>query len=71
MDPMGNETVLYSFSGEDGVEPYGGLVGDGAGNLYGTTFYGGASDNGVVYKLGAQGNETVLYNFTDAPSADP
>jgi uncharacterized repeat protein (TIGR03803 family) len=64
MDPMGNETVLHSFSGEDGTEPYGGLIGDGAGNLDGTTFYGGTSDNGVVYKLDAQGNETVLYNFT-------
>ena len=64
MDPMGNETVLHSFSGEDGVEPYSGLIGDGAGNLYGTTFYGGTTGNGVVYKLDAKGNETVLYNFT-------
>jgi uncharacterized repeat protein (TIGR03803 family) len=64
MDPMGNETVLHSFSGEDGVEPYAGLIGDGAGNLYGTTFYGGTTGNGVVYKLDAKGNETVLYNFT-------
>src|SRR6202453_4249918 len=64
MDPMGNETVLHSFSGEDGVEPYAGVIGDGAGNLYGTTFYGGTTDNGVVYKLDAKGNETVLYNFT-------
>jgi hypothetical protein len=35
-------TVLYSFGlGADGEEPDGGLVRDAAGNLYGTTYYGG------------------------------
>jgi len=65
------ETVLYNFAGEpDGAGPQGDLVFDGAGNLYGTTFYGGQgayAGNGVVYRLTpAQGgwNEIVLYAFS-------
>jgi len=42
LDKTGIETVLYSFTGgKDGSEPWGGLVRDAAGNLYGTTFFGG------------------------------
>jgi uncharacterized repeat protein (TIGR03803 family) len=40
------------------------LARDSAGNLYGTTSGGGASDNGVVFKLDPSGNETVLHSFT-------
>jgi uncharacterized repeat protein (TIGR03803 family) len=72
VDSTGKETVLYSFcnlSGcTDGSAPIGGLVRDGAGNLYGTTFGGGLNDGGTVYKLDASGNESVLYNFCSQPS---
>jgi uncharacterized repeat protein (TIGR03803 family) len=52
LDPQGNETVLYSFTGgSDGASPYAGLVLDRAGNLYGTTPNGGAYGAGVVYKI--------------------
>jgi uncharacterized repeat protein (TIGR03803 family) len=62
--PDGTETVLYSFSGmTDGSNPMSGLIEDGSGNLYGTTFYGGTSKDGVVYKLAPDGTETVLYAF--------
>jgi uncharacterized repeat protein (TIGR03803 family) len=46
--------------------PFGGLIRDSTGNLYGTTAEGGSSTTncGVVYKLDAAGNETVLYSFT-------
>jgi uncharacterized repeat protein (TIGR03803 family) len=58
---------LYAFKDQpDGALPYGGLIFDRAGNLYGTTYYAGASDVGTVYKLThANGSwtETVLYNF--------
>jgi len=45
-DPW-KETVLYIFKGnttEDGASPYGGLVIDATGNLYGTTGYGGTGN---------------------------
>jgi len=48
--------VLYVFKGNasnDGASPYGGLVIDSAGNLYGTTGYGGTGDCEVLgSKLG-------------------
>ena len=63
LDPWGNETVLYSFTGgADGSSPND-LTRDWAGNLYGTTTYGG-SGFGVVFKVDRSGNETVLYSFT-------
>lgn len=64
----GSETVLYRFCSEpncaDGQNPIAGLVMDAAGNLFGTTFYGGTLGGGTVFKLDpATGAETVLYNF--------
>ena len=49
----GTETVLYSFAGgpTDGANPVGNLVMDGAGNLYGTTAYGGANGGGTVFTI--------------------
>ena len=46
-------TVLHSFAGAEG--PYGGVTMDAAGNLYGTTFAGGAYQHGSVYKLTRSG----------------
>jgi uncharacterized repeat protein (TIGR03803 family) len=52
LDTSGNETVLYSFTGgADGATPTAGLIRDSAGNLYGTTFGGGAFGYGTVFKL--------------------
>jgi uncharacterized repeat protein (TIGR03803 family) len=45
------ETMLYAFSGSDGQNPECALVLDTSGNLYGTTFGGGASNDGTVFKL--------------------
>ena len=64
------ETVLYSFNNApDAANPYGGLVLDTAGSFYGTTYYGGTSNRGAVYKLtrGSNGTwtESVLYSFAD------
>lgn len=64
LDPSGNETVLHSFSGNDGEFPNGGLVMDSAGNLYGTTVDGGSSGVGTVYKIDPSGNFSVLHNFS-------
>jgi uncharacterized repeat protein (TIGR03803 family) len=68
------KTVLYSFTGASGESPNGALLADGAGNLYGTTVYGGASGVGAVFELSppAKGltawNEAVLYSFSNADS---
>jgi uncharacterized repeat protein (TIGR03803 family) len=68
VDRTGMETVLYSFAGgTDGSSPLAGLIRDSAGNLYGTTFFGGAAGFGTVFKVNPQGQETVLYSFTGAP----
>jgi len=74
VDTAGNETVLYSFTGAngDGAAPFGGLVRDAQGNLYGTTSAGGdvalgcagAGGCGTVFKVNSAGKETVLYSFT-------
>jgi uncharacterized repeat protein (TIGR03803 family) len=65
LDTAGAETVLYSFTGgKDGGFPYGSLLMDSAGNLYGTTSGGGAFGAGTVFKLDTSGTETVLYTFT-------
>jgi uncharacterized repeat protein (TIGR03803 family) len=70
------ETVLYTFHGPDGAFPFSGLAFDSAGNLYGTTEYGGKLTDcvdvdhvgcGVVFKLSPSGSgwtETVLHAFT-------
>jgi uncharacterized repeat protein (TIGR03803 family) len=64
----GKETVLYNFCSltgcTDGQYPYAPLVRDAAGNLYGTTQYGGTANIGVVFKLSPGGKETVLHSFT-------
>ena len=64
LDKSGKETVLHSFThGSDGAYPYGGVIRDAAGNLYGTTNYGGDSDAGIIFKLDSSGGETILYSF--------
>lgn len=71
-----SETVLHVFTnGTDGATPYAGLIPDGAGNFYGTAFYGGSFAStpcrldgcGVVFELsptGAGWAETVLHTFS-------
>ena len=65
LDVTGKQTVLYAFKGSptDGNEPHGGVIHDAAGNFYGTTYRGGAYGFGTVFKLDANGKETVLYSF--------
>jgi uncharacterized repeat protein (TIGR03803 family) len=83
LSPTGTETVLHSFAGPDGANPFrAGLARDAAGNLYGTTQNGGAASSacansgfgtcGVVFKLSPAGTETVLHTFTGgADGANP
>jgi uncharacterized repeat protein (TIGR03803 family) len=71
VDRDGNETVLHSFTGNDGQWPTSSLVLDAAGNLYGTTGSGGIHGAGVVFEISASGVESVLYNFTGGADASP
>lgn len=59
--------VLHTFTGtaNDGATPgYGNLIADRAGNLYGTTTYGGVYDDGTVFKLAPDGTLTVVHSFS-------
>lgn len=76
VDPSGNQTVLYSFTGgADGSTPYAGVIRDKSGNFYGTTYYGGNASGtrgaGVVYMLNTAGQQKVLHTFTGADGANP
>lgn len=76
-------TIVYEFQpSPDGGNPWGEVVFDGAGNMYGTTAYGGTgncsngieSGCGVVYKLSPAGSgwtETILYNFSGNDGEQP
>ncbi|HUE05744.1 MAG TPA: choice-of-anchor tandem repeat GloVer-containing protein, partial [Bryobacteraceae bacterium] len=58
------QLVLWTFSGADGSQPYGGLVRDAQRDLFGTTQYGGTFNLGTVFRLAASGKLTTLHNFT-------
>jgi uncharacterized repeat protein (TIGR03803 family) len=60
-------TVLHTFTGPDGATPEAGLIADPAGNLYGTTSFGGESNNGTVFKLSDNGL-TGLCSFAAGPN---
>ncbi len=70
--------VIHTFGGtNDGQRPVGGVAVDKFGNVYGTTGYGGAYDNGTVFELtplaGSTGlwEETILYDFPNLEQAFP
>jgi uncharacterized repeat protein (TIGR03803 family) len=64
-----NYKVLHSFCAEanctDGEDPIAGLVIDTAGNLYGTTKFGGSQNGGTAFELvrGHKGKFKVLHSF--------
>jgi uncharacterized repeat protein (TIGR03803 family) len=66
------ETVLHNFNGTDGLHPWANLLMDTAGNLYGTTYQGGAYcapfGCGTVFELKPSNDgwtETVLHSFNE------
>lgn len=66
--PRDGETLLYVFNGSgDGAFPYGGLLADAGGSLYGTTFGGGKFFAGTAFELAKSGSggyvERVLHSF--------
>jgi len=71
--PAGTLTLLYTFCSKtdctDGASPYAGLIQGSDGNLYGTTFAGGANTTscnggcGTIFRITTGGELTTLYNF--------
>ncbi|HEX3972733.1 MAG TPA: type I secretion C-terminal target domain-containing protein, partial [Stellaceae bacterium] len=66
-------TTLASFTGENGANPSGGLAADASGNLDGLTALGGASNDGTLFSLTANGQSgpTVLASFDGTNGLDP
>jgi len=64
------ETILYNFNFNIGVNPFAGFTMDAAGNLYGTTWLGGAGGGGDVFELsppaeqGGAWTASVVYDFS-------
>jgi uncharacterized repeat protein (TIGR03803 family) len=72
MTSSGKLTTLHSFSGADGVYPYGGLLQATDGNFYGTTQTGGGSYNaGTIFKITSSGTLTTLHSFSGADGQYP
>jgi uncharacterized repeat protein (TIGR03803 family) len=72
----GTPTTLVIFDTADGANPYGNLIADAAGNLFGTTEAGGASGYGTVFEIartagGYAATPTVLFSFDGADGAFP
>jgi uncharacterized repeat protein (TIGR03803 family) len=64
--------TLASFSGISGNFPYTGLVEDASGDLFGTTVFGGTSNDGTVFEVqGGSGAITTLVNFTGTAGPNP
>ena len=71
----GTMTTLVSFDGDtvpaDGDAPMGGVILDSNGNLYGTTIYGGASGDGIVYEYSSTGVLSTLVTFSGPNGMNP
>ena len=75
------ETIIHSFTGgADGSDPYGGLIFDSLGNIYGTTYVGADFTTcyppgcGVVFKFSPVSGGwlgTILHTFTGSDGARP
>jgi uncharacterized repeat protein (TIGR03803 family) len=54
---------LYEFNSSQGANPVGGLTLSADGSFYGTTAFGGSTNQGVLFKITASGTYTVLHEF--------
>src|SRR5262249_35841642 len=73
-DPRTNDvTSLHAFTPDtDGTSPIGALTGGQDGLLYGTTYLGGATDNGTIYTVDpATGAFAVVFSFDEGQGSKP
>ena len=75
ISPTGTLTTLYSFCSQsgctDGNYPFAGPIQATDGNFYGTTVYGGASDQGTVFRITPTGVLKTLHSFNGTDGAYP
>jgi len=67
----GEFTVLHSFSGSDGAQPYAPVVQGSNFYLYGTTFSGGTHGYGTIFRISTKGDFKVIFNFDGTHGANP
>ena len=68
----GELTTLATFTGANGEDPERSLTVDAAGDLFGTTYYGGAHNDGTVFEIvKSTGALITLATFTGANGANP
>ena len=72
VSPAGAVTTVYSFTGgSDGGHPVAGLMPGSDGNFYGATAYGGAYDDGTVFRMAPDGALVSLVQFDGYDGANP
>ncbi|HEY1961082.1 MAG TPA: choice-of-anchor tandem repeat GloVer-containing protein [Rhizomicrobium sp.] len=69
--PRGKEITVHAFTGDDGGYPYGQLIADSAGNLYGTAERGGKHIAGTVFRIAPDGTTTVIHHFNGSDGSRP
>jgi uncharacterized repeat protein (TIGR03803 family)/YD repeat-containing protein len=67
----GQTTPLHNFNDPDGKNPFAGLLQASDGNFYGTTYAGGSSSQGSIYRLTPGGELTVLHSFNGSDGLKP
>jgi uncharacterized repeat protein (TIGR03803 family) len=67
----GTISTLANFSTANGANPYGGLITDAGGNLYGTTYRGGTNSVGTIFKLTPTGTLSTLASFNSVNGSYP
>jgi uncharacterized repeat protein (TIGR03803 family) len=65
MTPAGTVSVVHAFTGptRGGAFPLAAVTQDAAGNLYGTTEFGGYINQGTAWRIDAAGNFSLLHGF--------
>ena len=66
--PAQTLTTLHSFKSTDGAYPFAGLFQASDGNFYGTTYSGGANNEGTVFKITPSGTLVWVYSFCSQPN---
>jgi uncharacterized repeat protein (TIGR03803 family) len=67
--PTGTLTVVHSFDGTDGANPWAGLTMGMDGNFYGVALTGGKFGYGTIYRITPGGSLTTLHSFTNGTDA--